>query len=297
MVSAERVDEYRRLIPERPWISNFRPDPQWPGLGAVSFRSYSTRYREGLGLVLRDVNLDVRPGEKVGIVGRTGSGKSTITLSLFRIVEAASGKIVVDDVDIADLGLQDLRSRITITAQDPVLFHGTLRFNLDPAGHHDAVELWWALDQSHLGNFFRQCEGLDFEVSEGGLNLSVGQRQLVCLARALLRKTKILVLDEATASVDVETDLLVQRTLRDVMSGCTVLTIAHRIHTVLTSDRVVVMDQGRIVEVGSPAELLADTKSSFHALAHEAGVAFRGVKEFGSSSRRDRSVEYLRELR
>ncbi|CAN7975420.1 unnamed protein product, partial [Ixodes persulcatus] len=272
MLSAERVDEYRCLTPERPWISNCRPDPQWPGSGAVSFRSYSTRYREGLGLVLRDVNLDVRPGEKVGIVGRTGSGKSTITLSLFRIVEAASGKIVVDDVDIADLGLHDLRSRITIIVQDPVLFHGTLRFNLDPAGRHHAVELWWALDQSHLGNFFRQREGLDFEVSEGGLNLSVGQRQLVCLARALLRKTKILVLDEATASVDAETDMLVQQTLRDVMSGCTVLTIAHRIHTVVTSHRVVVMDQGRIVEVGSPAELLADTKSSFHSLAHEAGV-------------------------
>ncbi|XP_040061754.2 multidrug resistance-associated protein 1-like [Ixodes scapularis] len=281
MISAERVDEYRCLTPEGLCTSNLKPDPQWPGSGAVSFKSYSTRYRDGLGLVLRDVNLDVHPGEKLGIVGRTGAGKSTVTLSLFRIVEAASGKILVDDVDIAALGLQDLRSRITIIPQDPVLFQGTLRFNLDPAGQHDTFELWWALDRSHLADFFRQNEGLDFEVAEGGLNLSVGQRQLVCLARALLKKTKILVLDEATASVDAETDMLVQQTLRDVMSGCTVLTIAHRIHTVLTSDRVVVMDRGTIVEVGSPAELLADTTSSFYALAHEAGVVFPGVTESG----------------
>ncbi|CAN8003965.1 unnamed protein product [Ixodes hexagonus] len=278
LVSAERLDEYRRLTPEAPWTTDLRPDPQWPGSGALSFKSYSTRYREGLDLVLRDIDLDVQPGEKIGIVGRTGAGKSTITLSLFRIVEAAAGKIVVDDVDIAALGLHDLRSRITIIPQDPVLFHGTLRFNLDPAGQHDTEELWSALDRSHLGDVFRNCSGLDFEVAEGGLNLSVGQRQLVCLARAVLRKTKILVLDEATASVDMKTDLLVQKTLREVMSDCTVLTVAHRLHTVLTSDRVVVMDQGRVVEVGSPAELLADATSLFYAMAREAGVLLQGVK-------------------
>lgn len=159
-----------------------------------------------------------------------------------------------------------------------------------PADQHDTFELWWALDRSHLADFFRQNEGLDFEVTEGGLNLSVGQRQLVCLARALLKKTKILVLDEATASVDAETDMLVQQTLRDVMNECTVLTIAHRIHTVLTSDRVVVMDRGTIVEVGSPAELLADTTSSFYVLAHEAGVVFPGVRESGLAARWSGSV-------
>ncbi|EEC13294.1 multidrug resistance protein, putative [Ixodes scapularis] len=277
LVSAERLDEYRRLTPEAPWRSNCSPDPRWPESGAVSFKSYSTRYREGLDLVLRDVDLDVNPGEKIGIVGRTGAGKSTITLSLFRIVEAASGKIVVDDVDIATLGLHDLRSRITIIPQDPVLFRGTLRFNLDPAGQHEAEELWSALDRSHLGDVFRKSGGLDFEVAEGGHNLSVGQRQLVCLARAVLRKTKILVLDEATASVDMKTDVLVQQTLRDVMSECTVLTVAHRLHTVLTSDRVVVMDQGKVVEVGSPTELLYDSTSLFYAMAREAGVVFPGV--------------------
>ncbi|CAN8003963.1 unnamed protein product [Ixodes hexagonus] len=278
LVSAERLDEYTRLPPERPWTSGLIPGPYWPGSGAVSFKSYSTRYRDGLDLALRDINLDIRPGENLGIVGRTGAGKSTITLSLFRIIEAAAGKIVVDDVDIAALGLHDLRSRITIIPQDPVLFHGTLRFNLDPAGQHDTEELWSALDRSHLGDVFREGGGLDFEVAEGGLNLSVGQRQLVCLARALLRKTKILVLDEATASVDMKTDLLVQETLRDLMTGCTILTIAHRLHTVVTSDRVAVMDQGRVVEVGTPAELLADTTSLFYAMAREAGLVFHGVK-------------------
>ncbi|XP_040061750.2 multidrug resistance-associated protein 1-like [Ixodes scapularis] len=278
LLSAERLDEYARLTPEEPWTSTLKPDPHWPASGAVSFKSYSTRYRDGLSLALRDVNVDISPGEKLGIVGRTGAGKSTITLSLFRIIEAASGKIVVDGIDISALRLHDLRSRITILPQEPVLFQGTLRFNLDPAGQHDTAELWWALDRSHLGDFFRTTYGLDFEVTEGGLNLSVGQRQLVCLARAVLRKTKILVLDEATASVDMNTDLLVQQTLRDAMSGCTVLTIAHRLQTVLSSDRVIVIDQGRVVEVGSPAELLTDITSSFYAMALEAGVVFDGVK-------------------
>ncbi|KAK8770954.1 hypothetical protein V5799_025802 [Amblyomma americanum] len=275
LVSAERLDEYRRLTPEAPWCLSWSPDPAWPREGALCFRSYSTRYREGLDLALNNINLDIKPGEKIGVVGRTGAGKSTMTLSLFRIVEACGGQIVVDGIDISTLGLHDLRSRITIIPQDPVLFHGTLRYNLDPTGLHNSEELWAALERAHLKDAFEE-EGLDFEVTEGGLNLSVGQRQLVCLARAILRKTKILVLDEATASVDMETDALVQQTLREHMVDCTVVTIAHRLHTVLQSDRVVVMEQGCIVEVGQPAELLADGHTSFHSMAREAGLVSDG---------------------
>lgn len=275
LVSAERLDEYRRLTPEAPWSLGWSPDPAWPQEGAVCFRSYSTRYRDGLDLALNNINLDIRAGEKIGVVGRTGAGKSTMTLSLFRIVERCEGQIVVDGIDISTIGLHDLRSRITIIPQDPVLFHGTLRYNLDPTGNHGSEELWAALERAHLKDAFEEV-GLDFEVTEGGLNLSVGQRQLVCLARAVLRKTKILVLDEATASVDMETDLLVQQTLREHMVDCTVITIAHRLHTVLHSDRVVVMEQGRIIEVGEPAVLLADGHTSFHSMAHEAGLVSDG---------------------
>ncbi|XP_040061761.2 multidrug resistance-associated protein 1-like [Ixodes scapularis] len=275
LVSAERLDEYRRLTPEAPWSLDSSPHPSWPGEGAMSFNSYSTRYRDGLELVLKNVELSINPGEKIGIVGRTGAGKSTMTLSLFRIVEAAEGSIVIDGMDISTLGLHDLRSRLTIIPQDPVLFHGTLRYNLDPTGSHASEDLWSALDRAHLGDVFRD-EGLDFEVTEGGLNLSVGQRQLICLARAVLRKTKILILDEATASVDMETDAIVQQTLRDHMADYTVLTIAHRLHTVLNSDRVVVMEDGRIKEVGVPAELMEDSESSFYSLALEAGLVHDG---------------------
>nr|XP_050024147.1 multidrug resistance-associated protein 1-like [Dermacentor andersoni] len=275
LVSAERLDEYRRLTPEAPWCLSWSADPAWPRDGAVCFRSYSTRYREGLDLALNNINLDIQAGEKIGVVGRTGAGKSTMTLSLFRIVERCEGQIVVDGIDISTLGLHDLRSRITIIPQDPVLFHGTLRYNLDPTGTHGSEELWAALERAHLRDAFEES-GLDFQVTEGGLNLSVGQRQLVCLARAVLRKTKILVLDEATASVDMETDLLVQQTLREHMVDSTVITIAHRLHTVLHSDRVVVMEQGRIVEVGEPAKLLADGHTSFHSLAREAGLVSDG---------------------
>lgn len=275
LVSAERLDEYRRLTPEAPWCLNWSPDPAWPRHGALCFRSYSTRYRDGLELALNNINLDIRPGEKIGVVGRTGAGKSTMTLSLFRIVEGCEGQIVVDGIDVSTIGLHDLRSRITIIPQDPVLFQGTLRYNLDPTGSHSSEDLWAALERAHLKDAFDE-EGLEFQVIEGGLNLSVGQRQLVCLARAVLRRTKILVLDEATASVDMETDALVQQTLREHMEDCTVITIAHRLHTVLQSDRVVVMEQGRIVEVGEPAGLLTDEHSSFHSLAREAGLVSDG---------------------
>ncbi|KAG8311151.1 Canalicular multispecific organic anion transporter 1 [Homalodisca vitripennis] len=209
----------------------------------------------------------------VGIVGRTGAGKSSLTLCLFRILEAAGGQITIDGQDISKLGLHDLRSRLTIIPQDPVLFSGTLRMNLDPFDKEKDEAVWRALELAHLKHFVKGLNlGLQHQVAEGGDNLSVGQRQLICLARALLRKTKVLILDEATAAVDLETDDLIQRTIRSQFNDCTVLTIAHRLNTIMDSDRVIVLDKGLIVEYDSPENLLKNKSSIFYGMAKDANL-------------------------
>ena len=204
-------------------------------------------------------------------MGRTGAGKSSLTLSLFRLIEPASGKIVIDSLDVTQIGLHELRSKLTIIPQDPVLFSGTLRSNLDPFGQYTDEQLWMAVEHSHLKDFVKSQENqLEYKVTEGGENLSVGQRQLICLARALLRKTKILVLDEATAAVDVETDSLIQSTIRKEFTDCTIITIAHRLNTIIDSNRVLVLDQGSIAEFDTPGHLLENSESLFYSLAKDA---------------------------
>ncbi|KAM8945709.1 ATP-binding cassette sub-family C member 3 [Pelodytes ibericus] len=274
IVAVERVKEYSETETEAPWtIEDKQPPKDWPSKGEVELMNYSVRYRAGLDLVLKNLNLKVKGGEKVGIVGRTGAGKSSMTLCLFRILEAAEGIIKIDDINISEIGLHDLRSMLTIIPQDPVLFSGTLRMNLDPFDKYSEDELWKALELSNLKKFVTsQPTKLEYECSEGGENLSVGQRQLVCLARAILRKTRILILDEATAAIDLETDDLIQMTIRTEFEDCTVLTIAHRLNTILDYTRVLVLDKGQIAEFDTPTNLIA-SKGIFYGMAKDAGLA------------------------
>ncbi|KAI1286880.1 ATP-binding cassette sub-family C member 3 [Halotydeus destructor] len=278
LVSVERCTEYTKTPTEAAAeIESTKPKKSWPERGIIEFRDYATRYRDGLDLVLRDLNFGVKAGEKVGIVGRTGAGKSSLTVALFRIVEPANGTIIIDGVDVSRIGLHSLRSGLTIIPQDPVLFTGSLRLNLDPFGTHDDSALWDALKLAHLHHFVDSLSnGLEHGIAEGGENLSVGQRQLVCLARALLRKSKILILDEATAAVDLETDDLIQKTIREQFSDCTILTIAHRLKTILDYDRVLVMDKGTISEYDTPKSLLDNANSVFHSMAKDAGLVGSG---------------------
>uniref|UniRef100_A0A1L8E4B5 ABC-type glutathione-S-conjugate transporter n=2 Tax=Nyssomyia neivai TaxID=330878 RepID=A0A1L8E4B5_9DIPT len=272
IVAIERMEEYSDVPKEAEWEKGER-DPLWPKEGRVEFDNFQVRYREGLDLVLKGITFSVQSSEKVGIVGRTGAGKSSLTLALFRIIEAAGGKITIDDKNIGELGLHNLRSRLTIIPQDPVLFSGTLRMNIDPFNSYSDDDIWRVLELSHLKFFVKGLQaGLQHEIAEGGENLSVGQRQLICLARALLRKTKVLVLDEATAAVDLETDDLIQKTIRTEFSNCTILTIAHRLNTIMDSDKVIVLDKGQIAEFDSPANLLADPNSIFHSMAKSSGI-------------------------
>ncbi|XP_028333034.1 canalicular multispecific organic anion transporter 2 isoform X2 [Gouania willdenowi] len=273
IVAVERVKEYSETKTEAPWeVEDKKPHPDWPSMGNVEFHSYSVRYREGLDLVLKNLSLSVSGGEKIGIVGRTGAGKSSMTLCLFRLLEAAAGEIIIDQVKISEIGLHDLRSKLTIIPQEPVLFSGTLRMNLDPFDMYSDEEVWKVLEHSHLHRFVsNHTAKLELECVEGGENLSVGQRQLVCLGRALLRKTRILVLDEATAAIDLETDDLIQSTIRTQFESCTVFTIAHRLNTIMDYTRVLVLDQGQIAEFDTPSNLIAQ-RGIFYSMAKDAGL-------------------------
>ncbi|KFQ70893.1 Multidrug resistance-associated protein 1, partial [Phaethon lepturus] len=273
IVSVERVREYLRTPKEAPWTLNSKLQGQvCLTEGRIEFRNYSLRYRPNLELALKHVNLTINGQEKIGITGRTGAGKSTLAVGLLRLVEAAEGAILIDGLDIAQLGLHDLRTKITVVPQDPVLFSGSLRMNLDPLNRYTDADIWTALELTQLKNFVADLpDQLEYKCTDQGENLSTGQKQLVCLARALLRKAKILILDEATAAVDLETDLQIQSTLRAQFKDSTVLTIAHRISTVMDCDRILVLENGRIAEFDTLEHLIAQ-KGLFYRLMEESGL-------------------------
>jgi ATP-binding cassette subfamily C (CFTR/MRP) protein 1 len=243
-------------------------------------------------LALKHVSCSIEPRDKIGVVGRTGSGKTTFVSTLWRLVEPTGGSdgrgggcISIDGVDITSLALPKLRSRLAIIPQDPVLFDETLRYNLDPFDEHDGTALAAALDVAQLTSTVAALElGTNHRVGEGGTNFSVGQRQLICLARALLRQSRVVVLDEATASIDNETDAILQGAIREVFTEATVLTIAHRLHTIMDSSRVMLFDQGELKEFAEPEELLGDSDSLFSKLVDDAGSASETLREMSRAA-------------
>ncbi|KAF4398458.1 hypothetical protein G4B88_025437 [Cannabis sativa] len=273
--AVERAGTYIDLQHEAPdIIENNQPPPTWPSLGGISFDNVVLRYRPGLPPVLHGLSFKICPSEKVGIVGRTGAGKSSMLNALFRIVEMEEGRISIDGYDISKFGLTDLRKVLSIIPQSAVIFSGTVRFNLDPFDEHTDNALWAALERAHLKDVIkRKPFGLDAKVVEGGDNFSVGQRQLLSLARVLLRRSKVLVLDEATSAVDVKTDALIQKTIREEFKSCTMLIIAHRLNTIIDSDRVLVLDAGQVLEYDSPEELLSNEESTFSRMVQSTGPA------------------------
>ncbi|XP_042142608.1 ATP-binding cassette sub-family C member 2 isoform X2 [Ixodes scapularis] len=289
MVAFERALEYAELPREpdveiqeedqqsknRSEVLSILPlDHEWPTEGRLEFQDCAASYRPGiLPDVLKGVTFVVQPHEKVGVVGRTGAGKSSLVLALLRVLKSSQGSIRIDGVDIKAVPLRRLRNAVTVIPQDPSLVRGSLRENLDRTGSRSDEELWRVLREAHLADFVTsQAKGLSLEVGDGGSNLSAGQRQLVCLARALIRKPKVLLLDEATSQMDGDTDRLIQATLRESFAGCTLLAIAHRINTVLDYDKILVMGDGRVLEYGPVDKLLGNTNSLFQGMAREAGV-------------------------
>ena len=267
ITSVERIVEYSELkeVEAAQIVEDYRPPQNWPAEGRVEFKNLSMRYREGLPLVLNDVNLAIPGGSRVGIAGRTGSGKSSLLVGLFRLAEPEKGSsILIDDYDCCKGGLKDVRRAISIIPQDPVMYNGTVRSNIDPVGAFNDAQVLEAVRDAELGE--DAVVGIEDVVEDGGSNYSVGQRQLFCLARALLRKSKVLVLDEATANVDVQTDEKLQKTIRDKFRNCTVITIAHRLNTISDSDLILVMDAGEVGEFDTPEKLGSDKESMWSKL-------------------------------
>ncbi|KAF1544914.1 Multidrug resistance-associated protein 4, partial [Eudyptula minor] len=271
MISVERVMEYTELEKEAPWETNKHPPPEWPSQGMIAFENVNFTYSLDGPLVLRHLSVLIKPKEKVGIVGRTGAGKSSLIAALFRLAEP-EGRIWIDKYLTSELGLHDLRKKISIIPQEPVLFTGTMRKNLDPFNEYTDEELWNALEEVQLKEVVEDLPNkMETQLAESGSNFSVGQRQLVCLARAVLKKNRILIIDEATANVDPRTDEFIQKTIREKFAHCTVLTIAHRLNTIIDSDRIMVLDAGKLKEYGEPYILLQEQDGLFYKMVQQVG--------------------------
>ena len=270
MISMERCCKYMTIIQERPShipeVDDNLIQEEWPKNGEIEFKNFSVKYRPETEIVLKNISFHILPREKVGVCGRTGSGKSTICLCLFRILESYEGQIFIDNVDISTIGLDLLRSNITIIPQDPCLLEGTLKYNIDPFNKIEGEEIIQIL--KNIGFDYTETDDkiMDKMIEPGGANLSVGQKQLVCIARALLRKSRIVVMDEATANIDMNTEQTIQKALKLVLENSTVITVAHRIKTIINYDKILVLDNGKVKEFDSPANLLKDENSLFHEL-------------------------------
>lgn len=273
MTAVERVVEYTSIENEDPDALLKKTLPSnWPERGTVQFKKVYLRYATTEPYILKNLTFTVQSQEKIGIVGRTGAGKSSLIAALFQLTPI-EGQILIDDLNIANFPLSDVRSKISIIPQEPVLFSGSLRKNLDPFDEHSDNELWSALEEVELKHVISESpSGLNTKVTEGGSNFSVGQRQLLCLARAIIRRNKVLVLDEATANVDPQTDALIQNTIRRKFASCTVLTVAHRLHTIIDSDKVIVMDAGILKEYDHPYVLL-QKQGIFYGMVQQTGKA------------------------
>ncbi|XP_042505969.1 ABC transporter C family member 10-like [Macadamia integrifolia] len=281
IISVERLNQYLHIPSEASEvIEENRPPPSWPAVGKVEICDLEIRYRPDTPLVLSGISCTFEGGHKIGIVGCTGSGKTTLISALFRLVEPADGKIIIDNIDISTIGLHDLRSRIGIIPQDPTLFNGTIRYNLDPLSQYTDEEIWEVLGKCQLQDAVKEKEkGLDGLVIEDGSNWSMGQRQLFCLGRALLRRSRILVLDEATASIDNATDAILQKTIRTEFTDCTVITVAHRIPTVMDCTKVLAMNDGKVVEYDEPTTLMNREGSLFGQLVREYWSHFHSANQ------------------
>ena len=267
-LSMESCEAYTHIVQEaeiKLENDDFLIKNNFPPQGKIEFVNYSVKYRPDTKIVLKNLNFVIKPGEKVGIVGRTGSGKSTLCLCLFRIIEADTGKILIDDVDIASIGLGLLRDIITVIPQDPTLLEGTLRENLDPSGKHDDESMIQCMKNIGM-EYLIKHNGLDFKIKENGDNLSAGEKQLICLARAMIRKSKIITMDEATSSIDYDTETLIQNAVLSTLKDSTVITIAHRIKTILDYDRIFVFESGQLIEKGTPKELIENKNGHFYSL-------------------------------